>query len=210
MTAAAPDANDKKIAVGSGASTEVPRRYAGVVAPAAAWGFMFLVLRIMAVSGYDWNTAFLVSTTLSVSDSLALLVGTLMAGYLLVAILLIGVLPLLVATYLWSVRKHQAVMLLSIILSIVTLIALTTSFHLWWLPLATAAVFGTFALIRILPKESPVRRAFSRAMASVGWVAGIAVLLIAALVQTPWVPQEEIKTTNGTTLDTFSVSTRDF
>ncbi len=198
MTAATPNADDKNITTGSKDSAEAPRRYAGVVAPAAAWGFIFLVLRIMAVSGYGWNTAFLVSTTLSVSDSLALLVGTLMAGYLLVAILLIGVLPLLVATYLWSARKHQAVVLLSIILSTVTLVALTSSFDLWWLPLAAAVLFGMFALIRILPKESRVRRAFSRAMASVGWVAGVSVLLIAALVQTPWVPQETIETTDGT------------
>ncbi|MBG0737965.1 hypothetical protein IV500_00730 [Paeniglutamicibacter antarcticus] len=191
-------ANAKKTAAESAASAEVPRRYAGAVAPAAAWGFVFLILRILAVSGYDWNTAFAVSTTLSLSDGLALLVGTLMAGHLLVAILLIGVLPLLVATYLWSARRHRAVVLLSTILGTVTLIALTGSFRLWWLPLATAAVFGAFALIRILPQKSRLRRLFSLAMASIGWVAGVSVLLVAALVQTPWVPQEEINTTNGT------------
>lgn len=179
-------------------AAEVPRRYAGAVAPTAAWVFVFLLLRIMAVSGYDWNTAFAVSTTLSLSDGVALVVGTLMAGHLLVAILLIGVLPLLVATYLWSARRHHAVVLLSTILATVTLIALTVSFRFLWLPLATAAVFGTFALIRILPQKSRLRRVFSMTMASVGWVAGVAVLLIAALVQTPWVPQEEINTTNGT------------
>ncbi len=179
-------------------SSRTAARFAGAVAPAAAWAFVFLLLRILAVSGYDWNTAFAVSTTISFSDGLALLVGTLMAGYLLVAILLIGVLPLLIATLVWSSRGRQAVVVLSTVLAAVTMIALTVSFQLVWLPVAAAVVFGMFALIRILPERSRVRRIFSSAMTSVGWVTGASVLFVAALVQTPWVPQERIGTTDGT------------
>lgn len=173
-------------------------RYAGTVAPAAAGGFVFVILRLFAVSGYDWNTAFAVSTTLGLSDGLALLFGSLMAGHLLVAILMIVVLPLLVATYVWSPRGRRPVVLLAITLGAVTLAALTASFGLWWLPVAVAVVFGLFALIRILAPGHPVRRVFSQAMASVGWVSGVALLLVAAFVQTPWVPLEQIKTTGGT------------
>ncbi len=35
-------------------------------------------------------------------------------------------------------------------------------------------------------------------MAGVGWAVGIAVLLLAALVHTPWVPEEYIETVDGT------------
>ena len=173
------------------------RRAAGDLAPAAAVGFVFLILRIFAVSGYDWNTAFAVSTTISLSDSLGLLFGSLMAGHVLVQILLVGVLPLLLATYLWSAGGHRTLILLATTLSAVTLAALTVSFRLWWLPLATAAVFGSFVLIRRLPVKHSLRRMFAVSMARVGWVTGAAVLLVAAFVQTPWVPHEQIKTTKG-------------
>lgn len=52
---------------------------------AAVWAFGFLVLRACAVSGYHWDTAFAVSTTLGLDDGLALLFGSLMAGHLLTA-----------------------------------------------------------------------------------------------------------------------------
>lgn len=40
--------------------------HAGVFATVSVFGF--LILRIFAVSGYDWETAFVVSTTLSVDS----------------------------------------------------------------------------------------------------------------------------------------------
>lgn len=186
-----PDSPDSP-APGEG-THRVPRNFA----PAAAVGFVFLILRIFAVSGYDWNTAFAVSTTLSLSDGLALVFGSLMAGHVLVQVLLVIVLPLLVATFLWSSGGHRATVLLATTLSGVTLVALTVSFNIWWLPLATAAVFGVFAFTRILPVKHWLRRMFAVAMAGVGGVTAVALLLIAAFVQTPWVPHEEIVTTHG-------------
>ena len=182
----------------AGPSEKVGRFSAGDLAPATAVGFVFLILRIFAVSGYDWNTAFAVSTTLSPSDALALVFGSLMAGHVLVQILLVVVLPLLIATFLWSSLGHRATVLLATTLGLVTLIALTVSFKIWWLPVASAAVFGLFALAHRLSVKHWLRRMFSVAMASVGAVAAVAVLLVAAFIQTPWVPQEHIQTTHGT------------
>ena len=192
----APDTNPTSaptpLAPGEGKRTST-----GEFAPVAAVGFVFLILRIFAVSGYDWNTAFAVSTTLSLSDGLALVFGSLMAGRVLVQILLIIVLPLLIATFLWSSSGHRATVLLATTLSSVTLIALTVSFKIWWLPLATAAVFGVFALTRALPVKHWLRRMFGVAMAGVGGVTAVAVLIVAAFIQTPWVPHEAIMTTHG-------------
>lgn len=188
---------EKKPTTEAATSGESRRFSSGDLAPAAAVAFVFLILRIFAVSGYDWNTAFAVSTTLSLSDGLALVFGSLMAGHVLVQILLVGVLPLLLATYRWSSGGHRASLLLATTLAAVTMLALTVSFRIWWLPLATAAVFTAFVLIRKLSVKHFLRRIFTLAMASVGWVAGAAILLVAAFVQTPWVPHEQIKTTNG-------------
>lgn len=164
----------------------------------AAWGFVFLILRVFAVSDYDWQTAFAVSTTLGLDDGLALLFGSLMGGHLLTSILLVFVLPLLFSAYLWGPRGHRPVVLLLAAVGAVTLVGLVVSFQSWWLPLATGAVLGTLALIRRLSPQNRLRRAAAGAMVRVGWVVGVAVLLVAAFVQTPWVPHEQIGTADGT------------
>lgn len=177
---------------------ESPRRHTDTAVHAAAWGFAFLILRVFAVSGYDWDTAFAVSTTLRLDDGLSLVFGSLMAGHLLTAALLVCVLPVLIAACLWGARARRPGVLLLSALGLVTLAALTVSFRLWWLPPATAAVLTALALIRRLPPAHRLRRASTAALAKAGWVAGVAVLLVAALVQTPWVPREQIGTTDGT------------
>lgn len=174
-----------------------PSRFAGAAVSGATWGVAFLTLRIFAVSGYDWHTAFLVSTTLSLNDGVTLIFGSLIAEHILTAILLVGVLPLLLAGCLWGPRAHRTVALLLLTLGVVLSAALTATFALWWLPAGAAAVFAVITLIRVLPLGKPLRYAVSVAVARVGWVAGLGVLLLAALGQTPWVPLEHIETTDG-------------
>lgn len=192
MTAAEPVKGE-----GSSEPEEGAGKLPGVAAHAAAWGFAFLILRIFAVSGYDWNTAFLVSTTLGLDDGLSLVFGSLLAGHLLTELLLLAVLPLLLAAYLWGPRTHRPMVLLLGMLALITLVALTTSFRSWWLPVAAAAVFAGLALVRRLPPGHRLRRVVASVMARVGLVTGMAVLLVAAFVRTPWVPHEVISMTDG-------------
>ncbi|MGV8846692.1 hypothetical protein [Tessaracoccus sp.] len=162
------------------------------------WVFAFLILRIFAVSGYNWETAFLVSTTISLNDGLAIIFGSLMAGHLLVALLLVVVLPLLVVALLWGPRARRLVMGLSVTVALVILVTITASFRSWWLPVVVVAVLISFALIRRLPPEHPVRRAWWAVVVRASQVAGAAVLVLAAFLQTPWVPHEKIETTEST------------
>ncbi|WP_147453961.1 hypothetical protein [Tessaracoccus antarcticus] len=162
------------------------------------WVFAFLILRIFAVSGYSWDTAFLVSTTISLNDGLAILFGSLMAGHLLVALLLVFVLPLLVAALLWGPRDRRLVMGLAATVSLVILVTITASFHSWWLPVAASAVLVSFSLIRRLPPDHRLRRVWFAVVVRASAVAGAAVLVLAAFLQTPWVPHEVIGTTDGT------------
>lgn len=69
---------------------------------------------------------------------------------------------------------------------LVVLAALTTSYQLWWLPVATFAVRATILLIRRLSPGDWLRRTVASAPASVGFMTGLATLLVAAFVQTPW------------------------
>lgn len=162
------------------------------------WVFAFLILRIFAVSGYSWETAFLVSTTISLNDGLAILFGSLMAGHLLVAILLVFVVPLLVAALVWEPRARRLVMVVSATVSLVILVTITASFGSWWVPLAAAVVLASFYVIRRLPSDNPVRRVWSAVVVRASGVAGAAVLVIAAFLTTPWVPHEQIETSDGT------------
>ena len=121
-----------------------------------------------------------------------------MAGHLVLSILLVFVLPLLMATYLWSDDGRLRVIILAAVPALAALVALTVSFERWWLPVAASAVLGVFALMRRLPATHRLRRASLALMARVGWIASVAMLLLAVLTQTPWVPHERIETTKGT------------
>lgn len=161
------------------------------------WVFSFLILRIFAVSGYSWDTAFLVSTTISLNDGLAILFGSLMAGHVLVAVALIFVQPLLIAALLWGAKERRLVMLLSAVVSLVILVTVTASFGSWWLPLAATGVLASFAIVRRLPEQNAIRQVFIAVVLRAGGLVGAAVLVIAAFLQTPWVPHEQIETTDG-------------
>ncbi len=198
MSSPEPSSTSGPTEVPAGSPTpESPRRLADGAAQVGAWGLVFVMLRVFAVSGFQWDTAFLVSTTLSVTDGLALLLGSLLAEYQLTAALLVGVMPLLAAEYLWGRRGRRTAVLLVFVLALATLIALTLSFRMWWLPLATVAALAVIALTRRLPPRSAARRVLVATVARVPAVAGTAVLLIAAFVQTLWVPLERIETTDG-------------
>lgn len=156
-------------ALPSAASDDTSPHWSGAAFGAAVWAFAFLMLRIVAVSEYSWPTAFLVSTTVSLGDGLVILVGTLMATPVLTEAMLVGLLPLLVAGWLWGPRHRRPSTGLFFALAVVLAVALTLSFASWWLPLGAAV-----ALVLIV------------------------LLLLAALVPTPWVPHERIGTVDGT------------
>lgn len=164
----------------------------------AAWGFVFLILRIFAVADYNWETAFLVSTTLGLDDGLALLFGSLMAGHVLTSVLLILVVPLLIAAYVWGPRQHRPIAMLLTTVGLVTLAALTVSFRNWWLPLVMGAVFAAIVVTGRMAHGSRLRRVLISTLGRVSWVAGVSALVVAAVVPTPWVPLEKIDTTHGT------------
>lgn len=98
-------------------------RFTHIAAAATVWGFGFLILRIFAVSGYDWHTAFLVSNTLRLDDGVALVFGSLMAGHLLTAFALMIVLPLLIVASVWGKRAYRPLLLLLAALGLVLLVA---------------------------------------------------------------------------------------
>ncbi|WP_405215959.1 hypothetical protein [Agrococcus sp. Ld7] len=180
------------------AKRDASQHWSGTAFSAAIWAFAFLMLRIFAVSGYAWETAFLVTSTVGLGDGVAILVGSLMATPVVTEALLIGFLPLLSAAWLWGPRRHRLTLGLCIVLAAVLTIALVLSFGSWWLPLAAAAGMLLIVLMRRLPRENGLRRALASVLARIAAIAAAAMLLLAALVPTPWVPHERIGTAQGT------------
>lgn len=170
----------------------------GTAFGAAVWAFSFLMLRIFAVSEYSWDTAFLVSTTVSLGDGVAILVGSLMATPELTEALLIAFLPLLVAAWLWGPRHRRLTIGICVVLALVLTVALTLSFASWWLPVAAAGVMLLIVLMRRLPAGNGLKRVLTVVLSRIAAIAAVAMLLLAALVPTPWVPHERIGTTDGT------------
>lgn len=179
-------------------SDETSAHWSGAAFGAAVWAFAFLMLRIFAVSEYSWPTAFLVSTTVSLGDGLVILVGTLMATPVLTEAMMIGLLPLLVAAWLWGPRHRRLSTGLFVVLALVLTVALTLSFASWWLPLGAAVGLLLIVLLRRLPAKNGLSRVLTAVLARIAPIAAVALLLLAALVPTPWVPHERIDTVDGT------------
>ncbi|MFI0979280.1 hypothetical protein ACH4SP_20045 [Streptomyces sp. NPDC021093] len=182
--------------------------------------FLFLLLRLFAVSGYQWHTAFAVLHTIDLDDSIGIVLGTVMADPVVAAVLLAVLLPAflfrVVGGFLLAVRIRRGgatglpegvrgsggldiagLVLLAIVVAGVT--AYIMSFRAWWLPLVSllvmAAMFGIGALAR---RDHGQVGAASRWAGRhvVGLVVGLAVvglLVSAAVVRTPWMPLERVE-----------------
>ncbi|MFI5803333.1 hypothetical protein [Streptomyces sp. NPDC051561] len=85
------------------------RGWSGLTLTTAA--FLFLLLRLFAVSGYQWHTAFAVLHTLDLEDSIGIVLGTVMADSTVAAVLLAVLLPAflfrVVGGFLLALRLRQ-------------------------------------------------------------------------------------------------------
>ncbi|MFJ6697675.1 hypothetical protein ACIQM4_16615 [Streptomyces sp. NPDC091272] len=139
--------------------------------------FLFLLLRLFAVSGYHWHTAFAVLHTIDIDDAVGIVLGTVMADSVVAAVLLAVLLPAflfrVLGGFMMAVRMRRRVVdrppdaheqpagarspvdlaglvLLAIVVAGVTAYILT--FRAWWLLLAIvlvgAAMVGFLALAR--------------------------------------------------------------
>lgn len=184
----------------AGTTDQIDQRRSGrrLALPVAAWGFAFLVLRLFAVARYRWDEAFQISTTLSVDDGVLILAGSLFANHTVTSILLICVLPLLLLSTLWPTQQRRPGIVLTTAACVAALVALTLSDRVWWLPAAAAAGFAGLVMLRRLSNTSLPRRILTGMNRRVGLLGAIGVLCVAAVVQTPWTPREEITTKQQT------------
>ncbi|HEY1177836.1 MAG TPA: hypothetical protein VGF17_16900 [Phytomonospora sp.] len=160
---------------------------------------LFLVLRLFAVTGYDWDTAFAVADAVDIGDAPSVVIGTFMADPLLTAALLALLVPLSLVhlARLGRPRWENAGNQVLLVVELVLLAALVFGLRMWW---AGAVAVGLTALLAFLVLGGRRGRHHKVALwlvRRVGPAAGVAVLVMAAFVQTPWAPRERIETTSG-------------
>ncbi|WP_229813342.1 hypothetical protein [Lentzea flava] len=147
---------------------------------------LFVLLRLLAVSHYDWHTAFALLHTLELDDAPGLFLGTFMADDRISTVLLMIVTP---ATFFFYFRTRKdperagITALLAAIVLIALMVSHTLTYHRWWLAPAAVAIGAAMFL------------AIRNARWLLHWfaflLAGTA-LAVAAIVSTPWVPKERI------------------
>jgi len=147
---------------------------------------LFVLLRLLAVSHYDWHTAFALLHTLELDDAPGLFLGTFMADDRISAVLLMIVTP---ATLFFFIRTRKdperasTTALLTLIVLIALMVSHTLTYHRWWL--APAAVAIGAAMILAIRNARWLLHWFA-------WLLAGTALAVAAIVSTPWVPKEKI------------------
>ncbi|AEF41155.1 hypothetical protein [Hoyosella subflava] len=171
----------------------------GVVLTGTGVLFLFLLLRLLAVSGYDWHIAFAVIHTVDLNEGFAILIGTLMAEPTFTGIALAVLLPLALLRLLWPMAGHNRVSGLVLLAVLVTaFVSLIATHHLWWLVAVAIAIGFVVALLELMRHHDRLHEAGVFLLHRIGLVTGAFLLALAALVTTPWVPLEEITLTDET------------
>lgn len=158
-----------------------------------------LLLRLMAVSHWNWHTAFDVADVVDFSDAISIVYGTLFAEPTYTSILVMLLLPLVVLRIVWPVSNPHpllsasaSVMLLVAVLTCT--IALVVTYDQWWLLVGSFAIAAMLVAGRIIWRRGGAHAIVMRILRSTAATAGVGGLLLAAAVTEPWTPREHIET----------------
>ncbi|MFF6773039.1 hypothetical protein ACFY8W_05680 [Streptomyces sp. NPDC012637] len=196
--------------------TETDGRGTGLTVTAAA--FAFVVLRLFAVSAYDWHTAFAVLHTLDLDDTIGLVIGTVMADSLASVLILTLLLPIAALRLIEDLRAAREAGIrvpaeeqrpersdmtgaLLMLVAVVAVAAYVGTYASWWvLPLVFAVSALVLGIGYGVRAGGRLRRGALWASRHLLALVGLAMLLGAATITTPWVPLERIGLRGGAEL----------
>ncbi|WP_278260863.1 hypothetical protein [Nocardia sp. AG03] len=167
---------------------------------------LFLLLRLFAVTDYDWNAAFSLVGTLGIGDVAAMVLGTLMAAPVLAGCALGILLPAALIHQIalgrpsWSTAGN----LTWFITVALFFVSLLWTFRQWWVAVL-AVLVGLTLYALVLPHRN--RHEHSRFahwfLRSSVLIVTVAALILATVVQDPWVSLERIHTRNDGVLEGY-------
>lgn len=170
---------------------------------------LFLLLRMFAISEWNWHTALDVLGAMDFGNVVPIALGTIVAQPVVTATVVVILLPVAVVELFWpSEANSRSVLWLSALIAalLVVFIASAKTFGDWWLVPVMVALVAVIVAMRLLWRRGTGRQRMLRALRSIGLVAAAAFLLMAAVVPTPWVPRELITTRAHGVIDGYVLS----
>ena len=162
---------------------------------------LFLLLRLLAVADWDWNTATAIMAVTDVNDALTMFFGTLMGDAAFTGALVALLLPITLLKLVWPIRGTRTGVVdtsLTLALLIAAAVALSATYRYVWVPISAVVVGLLVVAMRLFWRHGVLRRFTEFVFRRATLIAGIGLLAIAGLVETPWVPLEDVVTKTGT------------
>lgn len=162
---------------------------------------LFLLLRVFAISRWDWQVAGDVASTVDFGTAPIIMLGTLFAEPVLTGTAVMVLLPLVSFDIIFPSRgpsPGSMTRFLTIFALVAVGLSLVTSMGIWWLPFGAIAMVGVMSVLRLGWEQSRAHTVLTALLQRVGLIVGITALVLATLVSTPWTSLEEIETTSGT------------
>lgn len=178
---------------------------ATVVGVSAGVLVIFLLLRILAVSHWDWEVAARVLDSFDFGDSAGIIAGTFFSAPLLAAAVLAIVTPFVLLRVTWHRHRHRVSMTAAAMAVLCTalLISVALSEGLWWAPVLALALTTGLYLAGRVDQDRRFRRAVHWLVARSWVIAVIGTLVLAVAVQVPWSSLETITLRDGTAIDAY-------
>lgn len=162
---------------------------------------LFLFLRILAVSDWNWQVAAEIADSFNFDDAISIAFGTLFERPDLTGIVITIVLPLVLFRLFILARYHGSRGSLTDWLLAVSLVAtqvvLVRSFSLWWPVIAPVVLAIGLVIVYMLLKKRDTPPWFTQLGKRAGAIMVAALLVLATTVNTPWSPEEIIVTKSG-------------
>ncbi|KXO91883.1 hypothetical protein AXK57_11670 [Tsukamurella pulmonis] len=161
---------------------------------------LFVVLRLLVVSEWDWRVASRIMAVTDVNSALTIVLGTLMSDPEFTSALVMVLLPLSVLRLAWRVHAKSPTSVWSALLVAVlttACVALTVTYGYVWVPIGAAVIAVAVLAVKHWFAEGLSGRTVDFAIREVGSIAALAVLLLAAVERTPWSPAERLHTRTG-------------
>lgn len=159
---------------------------------------LFVLLRILAVSHWHWDTATAIAGTIDLQSIFQMAMGTLFARPGLTGLVVMILLPLVVFSLVWPTpgesRWQLTPMLFATVLAAVAVSRVVSS-RSWWLPIGVVVIGG--GLVAVYRRYQGVleHRVVVVGKRSLNVAILVAVLTLAATIDTPWLEREAVVVT---------------
>ncbi|WP_141396648.1 hypothetical protein [Microbacterium gorillae] len=167
---------------------------------------LFVVLRVLAVSWWNWDTAWALTDAVDFESFTDVIFGTIFSEPHLTAGALAIIAPVVTQRLIYGERSARNTAMLMLAVCAAFMVALTFSRGIWWQWPVAVVVVAVLAIAHRAPRGSLPGRFARAVLRRTAPIAAVVVLLLAFIVQTPWLDHERIALTDGSTIKGYVIS----